>query len=196
MGLLKDWSWSFSSNGGLDCGSLDGWGSSASLDSRSGSIETWGANFDGNALLISTEATVLIVGNTDSLLLWDALGVLGGSLSLSEVNSFKDRDSTLDGKGSVLCLDGEGGMGSLSAFAAVGLADLIVLSVGGSSQLLDLSGFNVLLVALAETGTEAWELFEVAWAWDIDVGEVEAITTDVALAVSGSGVSMEVVNLG
>jgi hypothetical protein len=70
----------------------------------------------------------------------------------------------LDGKGSVLCLDGEGGMGSLSAFAAVGLADLIVLSVGGSSQLLDLSGFNVLLVALAETGTEAWELFEVAWA--------------------------------
>jgi hypothetical protein len=88
-------------------------------------------------------------------------------------------------------------MGSLSAFAAVGLADLIVLSVGGSSQLLDLSGFDVLLVALAETGTEAWELFEVAWARDIDVGEVEAITTDVALAVSGSGVTrMEVVNLG
>jgi hypothetical protein len=70
----------------------------------------------------------------------------------------------LDGKGSVLCLNGEGGMGSLSAFTAVGLADLIVFSVGGSSQLLDLSSLNVLLVALAETGTEAWELVEVAWA--------------------------------
>jgi len=196
MGLLKDWSWFFSSNGSLDCGILDGWGSFASLDSRSGSIEAWGANFDGNALLISTEATVLIVGNTDSLLLWDALGVLSGSLSLSEVNSFKDRDGTLDGKGSVLCLNGEGGMGSLSAFAAVGLADLIVLSVRGSSQLLDLSGFNVLLVALAETGTEAWELFEVAWAWDLGIGEIEALVTDVTTAVSGSGVSMEVVNLG
>jgi hypothetical protein len=70
----------------------------------------------------------------------------------------------LDGKGSVLCLNGEGGMGSLSAFAAVGLADLIVLSVGGSSQLLDLSGFNVLLVALAKSSTEAWKLVEVAGA--------------------------------
>ena len=87
-------------------------------------------------------------------------------------------------------------MGSLSAFAAVGLADLIVLSVRGSSQLLDLSGFNVLLVALAETGTEAWELFEVAWARDLGIGEIEALVTDVTTAVSGSGVSMEVVNLG
>ena len=197
LGLLKDWSWSLSSNGGFDCGYLGRWGSSASLDSRSGSIEAWGANFDGNALLVSTEATVLIVGNTDSLFLWDALGDLSGSLSLSEINSFKDRDGTLDGKGSILCLDGEGSMGSLSAFTAVGLADLIVFSVGGSSQLLDLSSLNVLLVALAETGTEAWELVEVAWAWDLSVGEVEALVTDVASAVSSSTITrMEVVHLG
>jgi hypothetical protein len=55
-------------------------------------------------------------------------------------------------------------MSSLSAFAAGGLADLVVLSVGDGSQLLNLSGFNVLLISLAETGTKAWELGESAWA--------------------------------
>jgi hypothetical protein len=70
----------------------------------------------------------------------------------------------LDGECSVLGLNGKSGMCSFSAFAAICLANLVVLSVGGGSQLLNLSGFNVLLVALAETGTEAWELFEVAWA--------------------------------
>ena len=56
-------------------------------------------------------------------------------------------------------------MSSLSAFAAVGLADLVVLSVGDSGHLLNLSGFNVLLESLAETGTEAWNILgEGAWA--------------------------------
>lgn len=130
----------------------------------SGSVEAWWANLNSDALLLSTESTVLVVGHADSLLLGDALGVLGGSLSLSEVNSLEDRDGTLDGEGSVLGLDCEGGVSSLSAFAAVGLADLVVLSVGGGSQLLNLSGFDVLLVALAEAGTEAWQLVEGAWA--------------------------------
>ena len=61
-------------------------------------------------------------------------------------------------------MDGKGGVSSFSAFAAVGLADLVVLGIGGGSQLLDLSGFNVLLVALAESSAEAWELVEGAWA--------------------------------
>jgi hypothetical protein len=53
---------------------------------------------------------------------------------------------------------------SFSAFAAVGLADLVVLGVRSGSQLGNLSGFNVLLVALAESSAEAWELVEGAWA--------------------------------
>lgn len=55
-------------------------------------------------------------------------------------------------------------MSSFGAFAAVCLANLVVLSVGGGSQLLNLSGFNVLLVALAKSSTEAWKLVEVAGA--------------------------------
>ena len=157
-------------------GSLDGWGSSAGFDGGSRGIEAWGANFNGDALLLSTEATVLIVGNADSLFLWDALGVLSRSLSLSEVNSLEDRDGTLDGEGSVLGLDGEGSMSSLSAFAAVCLANLIVFSVGGGSQLGDLSGFNVLLVALAESSAETWELVEGAWAWDVKGGERQVLS--------------------
>ncbi len=70
----------------------------------------------------------------------------------------------MNGECSVLGLDGKSGVSSFSAFAAVCLANLIVLSVGGGSQLLNLSGFNVLLVALAESGTEAWELVEFAGA--------------------------------
>ena len=41
-------------------------------------------------LLLSTKATVLVGGNTDSLLLGNALGVLSGSLSLGEVSSLED----------------------------------------------------------------------------------------------------------
>ena len=70
----------------------------------------------------------------------------------------------MDGEGSVLGLEGDCGMSSLSAFAAVALADLVVLSVGDGGQLLNLSGFNVLLESLAETGTKAWKLGESAWA--------------------------------
>ena len=143
-------SWSGGTNG---LGDWWGGGDRGRSHGRSGSVEAWGANFDGDALLVSTKATVLIGSNTDSLLLSDALWVLSGSLPLSEVNSFEDGDGTLDGEGSVLCLDGEGGVSSLSAFAAVSLADLVVLSVGNGSQLGDLSGLSVLLIALWKTST-------------------------------------------
>jgi hypothetical protein len=89
----------------------------------------------------------------------------------------------LDGECSVLGLDGKCGMSSFSAFAAICLANLVVLSIGGGSQLLNLGGFNVLLVALAESCSEAWELVEGAGAGDIERGEVEALSTHVALAV-------------
>jgi len=149
--------------------------------------------------LIGTETTVLIVGNADSLFLWYTLGVLSRSLSLSEINSLEDRDGTLNGECSVLGLDGKSGVSSFSAFAAVCLANLIVLSVGGGSQLLNLSGFNVLLKALAESGTEAWELVEGAGAWDIERGKVQALSGQVALAVGvswGQITCIEVWDLG
>jgi len=100
----------------------------------------------------------------------------------------------LDGEGSVLGLNGEGGMSSLSAFAAGGLADLVVLGVGDGSQLLDLSGFNVLLVALAETGSEAWELLEVAGASHIEGWEAQVLRTEVAthFSCARGGISTEV----
>jgi hypothetical protein len=53
-------------------------------------------------------------------------------------------------------------MSRLSAFAAVGLADLVELGFGDGVQLGHLAGFGVLLVALRDTGTEAWELSELA----------------------------------
>ena len=171
------------SNGWFHWGSLDWRGSSASFHGCGRCTEAWWANFNGNALLVSTETTVLIVGNADSLFLWYTLGVLSRSLSLSEVNSLEDRDGTLDGECPVLCLNGKSGMCSFSAFAAICLANLVVLSVGGGSQLLDLSSFNVLLVALAESCSEAWELVEGAGAGDIERGEVEALSAHVALAV-------------
>ena len=185
---------SLSEHSFIDSWATDGWfhwrslnwrGSSASLNgSGCDSIEAWWANFNCDALLISTETTVLIVGNADSLLLWYTLGVLSRSLSLSEVNSLEDRDGTLNGESSVLGLDGKSGMSSFGAFAAVCLANLVVLSVGGGSQLLNLSGFNMLLVALAKSSTEAWKLVEVAGAWDIERGKVEALSGHVAPTVS------------
>ena len=101
-------------------------------------------------------------------------------LSLSEVDSLEDGDGTLDGEGSVLGLDGEGGMSRLSAFAAVGLADLVELGVGDGVKLGHLAGFGVLLVALRDTGTEAWELSELAGALNIESGEVKVAHADVA----------------
>jgi hypothetical protein len=121
--------------------------------------------------LLGTEATVLVGSDTDGVLLGETLGVLGGSLSLGEVNSLEDGDGTLDGEGSVLCLDGEGGVSGLSAFAAVGLADLVELGVGDGIELGNLACFSVLLVALRDTCTEAWELGELAWAFNIESGE-------------------------
>ena len=190
---------SLSEHSFFDSWATDGWfhwrslnwrRSSASLNgSGCDSIEAWWANFNCDALLISTETTVLIVGNADSLLLWYTLGVLSRSLSLSEINSLEDRDGTLNGESSVLGLDGKSGMSSFGAFAAVCLANLVVLSVGGGSQLLNLSGFNVLLVALAKSSTEAWKLVEVAGAWDIERGKVEALSGHVALTVSCSDIS-------
>jgi hypothetical protein len=130
--------------------------------------------------LLSTEATVGVGSNANSVLLGEALGVLGSSLSLGEVNSLEDGDGTLDGESSVLGLDGEGGMSGLSAFAAVGLADLVELGVGDSVELGNLAGFGVLLVALRDTSTEAWELRELAGALNIESGEVQVANANVA----------------
>ena len=138
------------------------------------------ASLDGNALLLSTEATVGVGGDANGVLLGEALGVLGSSLSLSEVDSLEDGDGTLDGEGSVLGLDGEGGVSRLSAFAAVGLVDLIELGDGDGVKLGHLAGFGVLLVALRDTGTEAWELSELAGALNIEIGEVKVANADVA----------------
>jgi hypothetical protein len=71
-------------------------------------------------------------------------------------------------------------MSRLSAFAAVGLADLVELGVGDGVQLGHLAGFGVLLVALRDTGTEAWELSELAWALNTESGEVKVAHVDVA----------------
>ena len=142
--------------------------------------ELRGASLDGNALLLSTEATIGVGSNANGVLLGEALGVLGSSLSLSEVDSLKDGDGTLDGEGSVLGLDGEGGVSRLSAFAAVGLADLVELGVGDGVELGYLAGFGVLLVALRDTSTEAWELSELAGALNIESGEVQVANANVA----------------
>jgi hypothetical protein len=71
-------------------------------------------------------------------------------------------------------------MSRLSAFAAVGLADLVELGVGDGVKLGHLAGFGVLLVALRDTGTEAWELSELAGALNIESGEVKVAHADVA----------------
>jgi hypothetical protein len=145
--------------------------------------EFGGASLDGNALLLSTEATIGVGSNANGVLLGEALGVLGSSLSLSEVDSLEDGDGTLDGEGSVLGLDGEGGMSRLCAFAAVGLADLVELGVGDGVKLGHLAGFGVLLVALRDTGTEAWELSELAGAFNIESREVQVAHADVVTHV-------------
>ena len=164
---------SVSNSGSFHDGSLG-------LNSGCWGREFGGASLDGNALLLSTEATIGVGSNANGVLLSEAFGVLGSSLSLSEVNSLEDGDGTLDSEGSVLCLDGEGGMSRLSAFAAVGLADLVVLGVGDGVKLGHLAGFGVLLVALRDTGTEAWELSELAGALNIESGEVKVSKADVA----------------
>ena len=138
------------------------------------------ASLDGNALLLSTEATVGVGSDANGVLLGEALGVLGSSLSLGEVNSLEDGDGTLDGEGPVLGLDGEGGVSGLSAFAAVGLADLVELGVGDGVELGNLAGFGVLLVTLRDTSTEAWELSELAGALNVESGEVQVANANVA----------------
>ena len=77
-------------------------------------------------------------------------------------------------------------MSRLSAFAAVGLADLVELGVGDGVKLGHLAGFGVLLVALRDTGTEAWELSELAGALNIESGEVEVTNADVAAGGVGT----------
>ena len=71
-------------------------------------------------------------------------------------------------------------MSRLSAFAAVGLAVLVELGVGDGVKLGHLAGFGVLLVALRDTGTEAWELSELAGALNIEIREVQVAHADVA----------------
>ena len=168
-------SWLLITDGGtLDLGSLGG--------NLNWLFEGGRASLDSDALLFSTEATVLVGSDADGVLLGVALGVLSGSLSLGEVDSLEDGDGTLDGEGSVLSLDGESGVSSLSALAAVGLADLVVLNVGDGVEFGDLAGFSVLLVALGDTSTEAWELVELAWALNVERGEIEVANREVARA--------------
>ncbi len=165
--------------GAADGLASDGGGSSGDL-SGEGSFKGRRARGNGNALLISTEATVGVGGDANGVLLSEALGVLGSSFSFGEVDSLEDGDGALDLEGSVLGLDGEGGVSGLSALAAVGLADLVVLGVGDGVELGHLAGFGVLLVALGDTGTETWELAEVAWALNVELREVEVANGDVA----------------
>ena len=55
----------------------------------------------------------------------------------------------------------------------------------------------MLLVALAETGTEAWELVEGAWAGDVEGGERQVLAGQVALAsLGGHFTCAEVGDLG
>ncbi len=86
-------------------------------------------------------------------------------------------------------------MSSLSAFAAVGLADLVVLRVGDGSQLGDLSGLSVLLIALRETSTETWEGVEGAGALDVEGGEAEVLGVHFGTAVAGGLTSTEINDL-
>ena len=130
----------------------------------SGGLESRRASLNGNALLISTEATVGVGGNAYGVLLGNALGILSSSFSLGNIYSLEYRDRSLDVEGSVLGLDGKGSVCRFSAFAAVGLADLIVLSIRDGIELGNLASFSVLLVALRDTSTKTWELAEVARA--------------------------------
>jgi hypothetical protein len=74
-------------------------------------------------------------------------------------------------------------MSRLSAFAAVGLADLVELGVGNGVELGNLAGFGVLLVALRNTCTEAWELSELAWALNVEFWEGEAAQWELAYMI-------------
>jgi len=71
-------------------------------------------------------------------------------------------------------------MSRLSSFAAVGLTNLVELGVGDGIELGYLAGFGVLLVALRDTSTEAWELSELAGALNIKSGEVQVANANVA----------------
>jgi hypothetical protein len=154
-----------------DRGGFDDWGRG---------FKSRGASLNGNASLFSTETTVLIGSNADSLFLSEALRVLSSSLSLGEVDSLKNRYGTLNSECSVLCLNCKSGVCCLSAFAAVSLANLIELSVRDGIELGNLAGFSVLLVALADTGTEAWELGELAGALNIEGRQVKTTHFHVA----------------
>ena len=142
-----------------------------------------------NALGCSAETSVLVVGDTYCVFLGVALRVISSSFSLGDVNSFEDshhhnlcnhiwwnliygvRDGTLDGEGSVLGLDCEWSMCCLGAFAAICLANLIVLSIWGGCQWAHLCCLSSLLKVRAVTCTETWQLAELAWA--IEGSELE-----------------------
>lgn len=78
-------------------------------------------------------------------------------------------------------------MSRLSAFAAVCLADLVVLGIGNGVELSNLAGFSVLLVALRNTSTETWELSELAWALNVQSGELKAAHVVAGALASGFG---------
>jgi hypothetical protein len=101
----------------------------------------WGREFGGGQTRIVTQccpsarANIGVEINANSVLLGEALGFIGSSFSHSEVGSLEDGDGTLDIEGSVLSLNGEGGVSRLSAFAAVCLADLVEMGVGDGVKL-------------------------------------------------------------
>ena len=74
-------------------------------------------------------------------------------------------------------------MSSFSAFAAVGLADLVELGVGDGLELLRLGGLSVLLVALGNTGTEAWEVAELTWALNVQLWEGKSTRWKIAFYI-------------
>jgi hypothetical protein len=113
--------------------------SDSAICSSGGAAKIGWAHGEFDALGGGAKAAVLVGGDADCVFLRAALRVLCGSLPLGEVHALEDGDGSADGEGSVLGLNSEGGMGRLSALAAVGLADLVELHIRLRCELRDLS---------------------------------------------------------
>lgn len=152
------------------------------LGGTDASANTGWAELDLNALGSGTDSTVLVVGDAYSVLLGNALRVLGSAFSLSEGDFLADFDGSGNVEDSGLDLSGEGSMSSLSTLAALGLACLVELGVGNGSEGGQLGDLSLLLEALAHTATEAWELREFARALKrrkIDVRELVVAISEI-----------------
>lgn len=143
----------------LEVSNLSGAKSSAASAGR--------ASLERDALDVGAKTTVLVVGDAHGVLLGAAEGLLGGSLSLGVVDLLDHGDLTVDVECPVLGLNSEGRVGSSCALAAVGLADLAVLSVRYLLEVLCLDGLDPLLKALSLASAEARKLRECAWAREV-----------------------------